>query len=488
MVATETATTYKMFIGGEWRDAASGKTFEVINPATLEVIATVPDGTRADMEAAIDAAVAAQADWGNATAGERGAIIAAAAQRMHQDSERLARIMTMEEGKPLTESRGEIKYAASFFEWFAEEGKRVYGDTIPASSRDKRLLVLKRPVGVTAAITPWNFPAAMITRKLGPALAAGCTMVIKPAELTPLSALELAKIFADVGLPKGVLSVVTGNDPVELTRPIMEDQRVRKVSFTGSTEVGKILMKQAADTVKRLSLELGGHAPFIVFADADLDAAVEQCVAAKMRNMGETCVAANRIFVQREIEDAFGRRLTERMRQMKVGNGLEDGVTVGPLIEEAGVAKVERHVEDARSKGAQVILGGSRVRNSRGYFFEPTVVLGANDSMLLAREETFGPVAALLPFDTEEEVIERANNTAYGLATYFFTRDIGRVWRLAEQLEYGIIGANDGMPSTAQAPFGGVKESGFGREGGKWGIEEFLEVKYISLGGISRKE
>ncbi len=487
MVATAVSAAYKLFIGGAWSDAASGKTFEVLNPATLEAVATVPDAGRVDMQRAIDAAADSQVEWAGKTAAERSKILMAAAQGMYERSDDLARLITLEEGKPLAESVGEVKYAASFIEWFAEEAKRVYGDTVPANSPDKRILVLKRPVGVTAAITPWNFPAAMITRKLGPALAAGCTMIIKPSELTPLTALEMARIFDDVGLPKGVLSVVVGQDAPELASAFMEDHRVRKISFTGSTEVGKILMRKAADTMKRLSLELGGHAPFIVFEDADLDAAVEHCVAAKMRNMGEACVAANRIFVQRGIYDTFAERLTGKLRHMRVGNGLQEGVTVGPLIDEATFTKVQSHVDDAVSKGATVAVGGGRATTGQGYFFEPTVLLGANDSMQLAHEETFGPVAALLPFDSEEEVIERANNTVYGLASYFFTRDIGRVWRLAEELQYGIMGANDGMPSTAQAPFGGVKESGIGREGGRYGIDEYLDIKYVSLGGIARK-
>ncbi|CAN5749276.1 NAD-dependent succinate-semialdehyde dehydrogenase [soil metagenome] len=477
---------YGLFVGGEWRDAVSGGTFGVTNPATGETVATLPDGRAADMRGAIEAAARVQREWSRTTAGERAGVLSEAARLIRGRVGHLARVMTLEQGKPLAQSEGEVMYAASCLDRFAEEARRVRGETMPADSPDKRIFIFKRPVGISAAVTPWNFPASSVVLKVGAAFAAGCTMVVKPSELAPLSALELAKAFEEAGLPKGVLSVVTGMDPADLSFAIMEDRRVRKLSFTGSTEVGKILMREAAGTVKRLSLELGGHAPFIVFEDADLEEAVEDAISSKMRNASQTCISANRIFVQREIEEEFSRRLVERMKGMKVGDGLRSGVKVGPLIEPAAVEKVERHVEDARYRGATVALGGGRI-GGRGNFYEPTVLRGADDSMLLAHEETFGPVAAVLPFDTEEEVVARANATNYGLAAYYFTRDVGRVWRLAEELEYGILGANDGLPATDQTPSGGLKESGFGREGGRYGVEEYFDVKCLSLGRVSGK-
>ncbi|MDP9727465.1 NAD-dependent succinate-semialdehyde dehydrogenase [Alicyclobacillus tolerans] len=475
-------STYSLFIGGEWKESVSKRWMNVIDPATEEVIAQVPDAVAEDIALAVNAAEKVQPEWGNTVASERSKILLEAAHLMRQRIDKLAKILTSEEGKPLAEARGEIAYAASFLEWFSEEAKRIYGDLVPSSSASKRILVIKRPVGISAAITPWNFPAAMITRKLGPALAAGCTMIVKPSELTPLTALEMASIFEEAGLPKGVLSVVVGSDASQLGEAIMSDFRVRKISFTGSTEVGKILMRQAADTMKRISLELGGHAPFIVFPDADLDAAVENAVLCKMRGMGETCVSANRFYVHQDILEQFVKKMVEKMSQMKVGNGLQEGISVGPLIEPAAVEKVERHVQNAVQKGARLWLGGKPLENTTGYFYPPTVLSEVKEDMLIMQEETFGPVAAITSFATEEEVIARANDSRYGLAAYFFTRDVGRLFRMAEQLEYGIMGANDGMPSTAQAPFGGVKESGLGREGSKYGIEEYLDIKYLSVG------
>ena len=477
----------QLFIDDEWTDAVGGATFAVTNPATGEVLIKVADAGADDMRRAIDVAAAAQPSWGSTVALERSAIIRRAAQIMRDDMDRLAHIMTLEQGKPLAQSRGEIEYGIGFLEWFAEEARRIYGMTIPAGTQEKRIAVLKEPLGVTVAITPWNFPSLQILRKLGAALAAGCTMVVKPSELTPLSALEIGRCFQAAGLPHGVLGIVTGLDPVPLTEVVMADRRVRGVSFTGSTEVGKLLMRGAADTMKRVSLELGGHAPLIVFADADLDLAVEQTVAVKMRNMGQTCVSANRIFVQEPVIAEFTQRLATALAELKVGNGLDPDTAVGPLIEDVAMDKVQRHVADARAKGATLVAGGSPVRvdGAAGRnFYPPTILVGVDESMQLTREETFGPVAAIMPFTDEGEVVARANDTDYGLAAYFFTRDLNRAVRITEALEYGTVGVNDASISAVQAPFGGVKESGLGREGGPLGVAEYVEVKYVSLGGL----
>jgi len=469
-----------LLIGGAWQSTA--RTLPVTNPATGARLAEVADGGAEETRAAIEAAAAALPAWAATPAPARAAMLRRAATLMVEQQERLATIMTLEQGKPLAEARGEIAYAASFLTWFAGEAERIYGMTIPASTPNKRLLLLRQPVGIAALITPWNFPSAMITRKLGPALAAGCTAIVKPAEQTPLSALELGRIFLDAGLPAGALNIVTCQDPLPFAETIFADERVRKVSFTGSTEVGKLLIRQSAETVKRLSLELGGNAPFIVFADADLDSAVRGAIASKFRNAGQTCVCANRIFVERPIYERFAAAFAEQVAALRVGNGLDPATVIGPLIDAQARAKVERHVADALAGGAALLTGGGPYAEGRaGNFWMPTVLANASAGMLVAREETFGPVAPLIPFDGEEEVLQQANATPFGLAAYCFTRDLGRAWRMAEGLEYGIVGINDPIPSTAQAPFGGYKQSGFGREGGPTGINEYLEEKYVSM-------
>jgi succinate-semialdehyde dehydrogenase/glutarate-semialdehyde dehydrogenase len=471
------------FVGGQWQDAEEGEVIAVINPATDREIGTVPRMGAIETRRAIEAAAQALPDWRARTAKERAQVLRRWFELMLANQEDLARLMTVEQGKPLAESRGEIAYAAAFIEWFAEEGKRIYGDVIPAHGRDKRIVVLKQPIGVTAAITPWNFPAAMITRKVGPALAAGCTMVIKPSELTPFSALAMCVLAEQAGIPPGVLSVITG-DARPIGAELTANPIVRKLSFTGSTAVGKLLMAQCASTVKKLSLELGGNAPFIVFDDADIDAAVQGAVASKYRNAGQTCVCANRLLVQSGIHDKFAARLAEVASELKVGDGLERDTKIGPLIDERAVAKVERHVADAVAKGAHIVTGGTR-RTGTGTFFLPTVLAGVTADMLPMREETFGPVAPLVRFTTEAEAIQLANATEFGLAAYFYSRDIQRVWRVAEALECGIVGINEGIISTEVAPFGGVKESGIGREGSKYGIDEYVEIKYLCFGGMS---
>ena len=458
----------------------SGATISVDNPATGDIIGTVPKLGRAETRQAIDAAAAALPDWRARTGKERAVILRRWFDLMMANLDDLATLMTLEQGKPLAESKAEVAYGAAFLEWFGEEAKRTYGDTIPSHARDKRLIVVKQPIGVVGSITPWNFPIAMITRKVGPALAAGCTVVAKPASQTPFSALALAVLAERAGVPKGVLNIVTGS-AAEIGGELTSNPTVRKISFTGSTEVGKILMAQCAGTVKKISLELGGNAPFIVFDDADLNAAVEGAIISKYRNTGQTCVCANRFLVQSSAYDAFAERLVRAVGTLKVGSGLEDGVTQGPLIDDAAVRKVESHIRDAVSKGATVAAGGAPLR---ARFFAPTVLTNVTPDMAVAREETFGPVAPLFRFDTEADAIALANATEYGLAAYFYGRDIGRVWRVAEALEYGIVGINTGLISTEVAPFGGMKESGIGREGSKYGIEEYLEMKYLCVGGL----
>lgn len=473
------------YIDGSWVDADSGQTIEVNNPATGEIIGRVPKLGVDETRRAIEAANAAWPAWRARTASERCAIIRKWRDLLLENQDDLGIIMTAEQGKPLAEAKGEIAYAAAFLEWFSEEGKRAYGDVIPQTNNDQRIVVVKQPIGVCAAITPWNFPSAMITRKAGPALAVGCTMISKPASATPFSALALAELGQRAGLPKGVFSVVTGSSGAiggEMTaNPI-----IRKLSFTGSTEVGKQLMQESAATMKKLSMELGGNAPFIVFDDADIDAAIEGAMISKYRNTGQTCVCTNRFFVQSGVYEAFCQKLVRAVEAMQVGDGLKGESQQGPMIDMASLEKVEEHVEDALAKGGKLLTGGKR-HSLGGTFYQPTVIAEAEDSMLVAREETFGPLAPIFRFDTEEEVIRRANDTEFGLAAYFYTRDLARTWRVGEGIEYGMIGINTGLVSNAVAPFGGVKESGNGREGSRYGLDDYLEIKYLCMAGINSK-
>ncbi|WEF31911.1 NADP-dependent succinate-semialdehyde dehydrogenase [Pseudoduganella chitinolytica] len=470
------------YIDGAWLDADNGETHPVTNPATGEHLGTIPMMGTAETRRAIEAANAAWPAWRKKTAKERAAVLRAWYDLIMANADDLALLMTTEQGKPLAEAKGEVVFGASFIEWFAEEAKRVHGDTLASPWPDRRLIVTKEPIGVCAAITPWNFPLAMITRKVGPALAAGCPMVLKPAESTPFSALALAALAERAGVPKGVFSVVTGS-PKEIGAEMCANPIVRKLTFTGSTAVGRILMQQCAPTIKKLSLELGGNAPFIVFDDADLDAAVEGAIASKYRNAGQTCVCANRIYVQDGVYEAFAEKFTAAVNKLKVGNGVEQGVTQGPLIDDKAVQKVEQHVADALAKGGRLLTGGHR--HALGHsFFEPTVIADVNNDMIVATEETFGPLAPLFRFKTDDEAIALANSTEFGLAAYFYSRDIGRIWRVSEGLESGMVGVNTGLISNEIAPFGGVKQSGLGREGSKYGIDDYLVIKYVCLGGI----
>ena len=468
----------RAYVAGEWIDADDGTTFPVVNPARGDIIAEVADLSRAEVARAIAASAAAMKEWAARTGKERAQIMRKWFDLMMENQDDLGRILTAEMGKPLPEAKGEIAYGASFIEWFGEEAKRIYGETIPGHMRDKRLTVIKQPIGVVASITPWNFPNAMITRKCGPAIAAGCGFVGRPAAETPLSALALAVLAERAGIPKGLFSIVTSSRSSDIGKEFCENPLIRKLTFTGSTQVGRILLRQAADQVLKCSMELGGNAPFIVFDDADLDQAVEGAMASKFRNNGQTCVCANRIYVQAGVYDTFAAKLAAAVDKLRVGDGFADGVTTGPLITEKAVEKVEEHIQDVLAGGGKVVTGGKR---KDGLFFEPTVVTGVTDDMLVATEETFGPLAPLFRFETEEEVIEKANATIFGLASYFYARDIGRITRVQEGLEYGIVGVNTGIISTEVAPFGGVKQSGLGREGSHYGIEDYLELKYICL-------
>ena len=472
------------YINGEWIKANSNEIISVNNPASLEEIGTVPKCGKDEATLAIEAAHQAFPEWKSKSAKERSIILRKWFDLINQNHEELAQIMTIEQGKPIKESRGEITYGASFVEWFAEEAKRVYGDTIPDPMTDRRIIVLKQPVGVVAAITPWNFPNAMITRKCAPALAAGCPVVIKPASQTPFSALALAALAEEAGFPKGTINVVTGKAS-EIGDELSSNPIVKKLSFTGSTEIGKLLLQKCATTVKKVSMELGGHAPFIVFDDADIDEAVIGAMQSKFRNTGQTCVCANRLYVQEKVHDEFCKKFVEAVSNLKVGEGLDEEVASGPMIDEHSLAKVEEHVEDAVQTGAKVAIGGAR-HNLGKNFYQPTVLTDVSTKAKITFEETFGPVAPIYKFKDEKEVIELANNSPYGLASYFYSRDIGRIWRVSEGLEYGMVGVNTGITSKAEAPFGGIKESGLGREGSKYGMDDFLEIKYINMSGLDR--
>jgi succinate-semialdehyde dehydrogenase / glutarate-semialdehyde dehydrogenase len=486
-MAVITGKDEQLLIGGRWTAAESGDTFDVTNPANGEVVGTVPDGSAADVEAAIEAAASALEGWRSAPAIERARILRRAAETIRERKDEIAAVMTAEQGKPLAEATGEVEYAAGFLEWFGGEAERVYGEVVPAANAANRVLVLRQPVGVAAAITPWNFPAAMMTRKLGPAMAAGCTSVVKPASATPLTAALVLRAIEDAGAPPGVVNLVTSRSSGMVAETIFSDRRVRKVSFTGSTEVGKELIRLSAGQVKRLSLELGGHAPYLIFDDADVEEAVDGLIASKFRNAGQTCVCANRTYVQSGVYDDVVSLLAEKVTRMVVGPGDQPGVTIGPLIDERGVDKADQHVQDAVRHGARLVVGGERLTDgdyARGSFYAPTVLEGVTPDMLICTEETFGPVAGVSRFETEEEAIRLANDSVYGLCAYFHTRDYARLLRVAERLDYGIVGANAGIISAPNVPFGGVKESGYGREGGSVGIDEYLDVKYVLVAGV----
>ncbi len=470
-----------LYINGEWTKSISGKTLIVKNPATGEVIQEVASGGQADTESAIDAAEQAFGGWKKKTAKERADYLKRTADYLREHADELAHTVTTEMGKPLKESKGEVNLAIDYLDWYAEEGKRIYGDTIPASAENKRIMVIYEPVGVVAAITPWNFPVAMLTRKIAPALAAGCPVVLKPASATPLSAIKVVEAFDKVGLPKGVINLLSGS-ATEIAGEMTRNSKVKKITFTGSTEIGKKLIRDSADTVKKVSMELGGHAPFIIFEDADLETVVDGVIASKFRNAGQTCICTNRIYVQETIAEEFGKKLAEKVSKLKIGNGLEEGIEIGPLIDAKGIEKVEEHIEDALQHGGEILCGGQKVSGQGdGNFYEPTVINFANEKMKIALEETFGPVAPIFTFKTVDEAIEQANHPEYGLASYCFTKDLSRAFKVMEGLEYGIVGINDPIPTTAQAPFGGVKQSGIGREGGKYGIKDYLEEKFVSI-------